>query len=90
MIFYDNMGMVAKVKISVLASTPGNCFMSEPFENVQALTNELNWLKLEIQRKPTPWAYSRIAEIEGILAAHREESAWETTHKIIKNFRADS
>ena len=63
--------------------------MNQPdHENVQALTEELRWLKQQVRRHPTHWAYSRIAEIEGILAAYREEAAWTETHKVIKKLQA--
>jgi hypothetical protein len=57
-------------------------------ENVRALAEELHWLKQQVRRHPTHWAYSRIAEIEGLLAAYREEVAWVETQKVIKKLQA--
>lgn len=55
--------------------------------HVRALVDELSWLKDQVQRQPSPWAYGRIAAIEGLLAAHREAAAWVETQEIIAKFR---
>lgn len=52
-------------------------------ENAGQLAEELRRLKKQAQHHPTHWAHSRIAEIEGILAAHHEASAWGETRKIL-------
>jgi hypothetical protein len=56
-------------------------------ENVRELADELRWLKKQAHHRPTHWAHSRIAEIEGILAAHHEEAAWAETRKVLKKMQ---
>lgn len=56
-------------------------------DHVRALVDELAWLKDHAQRRPSSWAYGRIAAIEGLLAAHREAVAWVEAQAIIAAFR---
>ncbi|MFA5530071.1 MAG: hypothetical protein WDA11_05315 [Thiohalomonadaceae bacterium] len=61
---------------------------NEDQERVQAFANELRWLKQVSHNKPSHWALSRIAALEGILAAYREQSAWEETQRILAKLNA--
>jgi hypothetical protein len=67
-------------------SDRGSAMSEQTLEQIRRLNDELRWLKVEVRRKPTHWAYSRIAEVEGMLAACREDTAWEETRTILKRF----
>lgn len=64
-----------------------NATNKEDPHQMHALVDELSRLRDQIQRQPSPWAYSRIAAIEGILAAHREAAAWVEAQEIIAKLR---
>ncbi len=63
--------------------------MSEHFQaRIDALRDELRWLKRQAQQYPSDWAFSQIAELEGMLAAHCEETAWVETNRLIRRLQA--
>ena len=54
---------------------------------IDALREELRWLKRHATQYPSDWAFSQIAELEGMLAAQYEETAWVETNKLIKRLQ---
>jgi len=58
--------------------------------HMQAVAEELDRLRREVQREPAHWAFSRIAELEGVLAAYREDRAWAETRRICARLFANA
>ncbi len=56
--------------------------------NDETVVRELIWLKRQVRTAPSHWAHSRIAELEGWLAAGQEKAAWDKTRKLIAKFQS--
>jgi hypothetical protein len=52
---------------------------------IEAIREELRRLKAEATARPSHRVLSRIAELEGMLAAYREEAAHETARQLIQD-----
>ena len=54
----------------------------------KTLLRELGQLRRQAQTNPSNWVFCRIAELEGLLAAVREQTAWETAGTLISGLRS--
>ncbi|MDA8165490.1 MAG: hypothetical protein M0017_10725 [Desulfobacteraceae bacterium] len=59
-------------------------------QNLLAWTNELRWLHQLARSQPSHWVLSRIAEVEGMVAACRERVAWGETRRLVARLKERS
>lgn len=61
-------------------NTPMNSMTAK---QLSALTQELSRLRRAVAQEPCPSNFGRLAELEGMLAAYRDEQAWDVTRDIL-------